>query len=390
MVTFVRDISEQRRAETERRELEVQALRAQQFEALGVLAGGIAHDFNNLLMTILGRAGLVRAAGAARAVDAALRADLDEMEAMATRAATLCRQLLAYAGKGVAQIDVVDLAAVARAMEPMLELTMSKRIALTRAYGEGALIVGDAGQIRQVIVNLVTNAAEAIGDRAGTVALRISREADPGGGSAVLEVVDDGAGMDEATRARMFDPFFTSKVTGRGLGLAVVQGIVLAHRGSIRVESAPGAGTTLRLAFPALEAAAPAPPSAMATTPVGASALVVDDEPAMRAITADMLACLGFTVRQAANAREAIDAFASASPRLVILDLSLPDASGEEVLRRLRRIDPRARVIVASGHAQADVRRFLGASAVDGILTKPYGLDALSTAVAVARDAWPA
>jgi PAS domain S-box-containing protein len=382
LVTFVRDITDQRRVEEERRALDTQAQGTQQFEALGVLAGGIAHDFNNLLMTILGRTGLVRAQGG---IDQTMRIDLDEMEAAAARAAALCRQLLVYAGRGAAKVDVVDLASVARAMEPLLAATRPKRGAIAPVYSEGALIAGDVGQLRQVILNLVTNAAEAIGDKPGTVTVRIARVAEPTGDVALLQVSDDGVGMDAETRARMFDPFFTTRFTGRGLGLSVVLGIVRAHRGTVSVESAPGMGTSISVRFPALELAAP-PSGPSSTVPKRrGSALVVDDEPSLRAVTAEMLGCLGFEVSQASSAREALDVFAKsgagAVPRLVILDLTLPDAAGEHVLDRLRRAHPATRVIVASGYAREEVRRFLGDAQADGILTKPYGIETLANAV---------
>jgi PAS domain S-box-containing protein len=394
-LTLIRDITEQRRAEEERRQLEAQAQSAQQLEGLGVLAGGIAHDFNNLLMAILGRIGLVGATVAAD--DAASRDDLAEMDAAARRAALLCQQMLAYAGRGGARIEPVDLCLLVQDMSAMLAIPLAKRASLERDYAAPSVVVNaDAGQIRQLVMNLVTNAAEAMGEQGGAVRLRLgltelrSPHAAaagimlPAGGYAVIEIADSGPGMDAGTLQRVFEPFFTTKFTGRGLGLAVVLGIVRSHRGGIDIDSAPGRGTTVRVLIPALHAIAAPPERAPARGGGRGSVLVVEDEGAIRAITAEMLVHLGYETREAATAREALLAFADGPtrPLAVVLDLSLPDGNGEEVARRLRALDPRVRIIVASGYGRDEIRRYAGDLAPDAMLTKPYGIGELSRALA--------
>ncbi len=383
---LVRDIDDQRRVERERRDLEAQAQHARRFDSLGVLAGGIAHDFNNLLMTILGRVGLVRATLAAD--DAATAHDLAVMESAATRAAGLCQQLLAYAGKGGVMVGALDLQAELRAMQDMLTIMLPKRIVFEqRLSGGSTTLTGDGGQLRQVVMNLVSNAAEALGEREGRIVLSVARVSHdephatsggallPAGPYIRLEVADSGCGMDEEIKSRMFEPFFSTKFTGRGLGLAVVSGIVRGHRGGIDVESAPGDGTRMVVLLPALEERRPAPPAPRAEQPAGrATVLVVDDEHSMRVIASDMVAHLGYAVREAASGGDAVDAFAGAGPHpgIVILDLTLPDIDGVQVLTRIRELDRSARVIIASGYSRDDISRFISGPAPDGILSKPY------------------
>ncbi len=285
-------------------------------------------------------------------------------------------------------VGALDLQAEVRALHGMLWASVPKRIALELRLAEGsATLTGDGGQLRQVVMNLVGNAAEAIGERDGRIVVSVSRvqlgggrandavAALPPGPYVRLEVVDSGCGMDEDIRARMFDPFFSTKFTGRGLGLAVVLGIVRGHRGAIEVTSAPGQGTSMVVLLPALEEArAPlrAPP---ARAPAGSgTVLVVDDEHSMRVIAADMVAHLGYEVREAASGREAVEAFAAAGPHpaIVILDFTLPDADGMQVLTRIRELDRAARVVIASGYSRDDISRFISGPAPDGILSKPY------------------
>jgi len=393
---IVRDISAQRLNEQQRRHLEAQAQKTQQLESLGVLAGGIAHDFNNLLMAILGRAGLVRASLAAS--DHLSWDDLIEMEDAARRAAGLCQQLLAYAGKGGSHVGALNLSALVRDMEAMLSVSVSKNVALDLTLCESVTINADAGQVRQVIMNLVVNASEAIGDRSGSILVRVGqgtvdapRDSAAGplspGQYAILEVIDSGSGMEASTLLRVYEPFFSTKFTGRGLGLAVALGIVRSHRGAIEITSVPGKGTAVNVLFPATEIEAKTTERIRVPTKRPTAVLIVDDEPSIRSITCEMLLHLGHTVLEAASAQEAIMHYTNGQrPHTVILDLSLPDATGGEVLGRIREIDASARVIVTSGYGQEDIRRFLGKYIPDGILTKPYDLTAL-TAVLRTGDA---
>jgi two-component system cell cycle sensor histidine kinase/response regulator CckA len=395
MLLMVRDITQQRRAEEERRQIESQAQRTQQLESLGVLAGGIAHDFNNLLMSILGRAGLVRAM--VKADDAKSAIDLQEMEEAARRAAMLCQQLLAYAGKGGAQVGPLELSGLVQGMQAILGVTVSKQVTLSSDTPTPVTINADGDQIHQVILNLVVNASEAIAERQGSISIQVGIDeltrahesatgVVPPGHYAVLQVVDSGPGMDAQTLRRVYEPFFSTKFTGRGLGLAVVLGIVRSHRGGIDITSQPGLGTSVRILLPALEQ--PVGPAAGISGPEAAAAtvLVIDDEPSIRSITCEMLVHLGYAVMEAGSAKEAYAVYASERrPEVVILDLTLPDGSGADILMHLQRVDPQARVIVASGYGRDDIVRFLGAGQPSGILTKPFDLETLATAVNAAR-----
>jgi len=275
----------------------------------------------------------------------------------------------------------------------MLSISVSKKVKLDFTLCENATINADAGQIRQVIVNLVVNASEAIGDKSGTILIRVSlgsiessRESSTGtlapGQYAILEVIDSGSGMDASTLLRVYEPFFSTKFTGRGLGLAVALGILRSHRGSIDITSVPGKGTTVNVLFPAMEIDAKTTERILSSPARPAAVLVVDDEPSIRSITCEMLVHLGYTVFEAASAQEAIAHFVKGRrPHTVILDLSLPDATGGEVLGKIRELDDKVRVIVASGYGQNDIRRFLGQYMPDGILTKPYDLSTLTAAL---------
>jgi signal transduction histidine kinase len=250
-------------AEEDRKRMEAQVLQAQKLESLGILAGGIAHDFNNLLMGILGNAELARDELPS---SSQARVHLREIEIASKRAAELCRQMLAYSGKGKFVVERIDLGNLMREMAHLLESSIPKKIVLKYRFSENLPIFeGDVAQIRQVVMNLMINASEAIGDRSGAISISIGAMAAPaaeleayqldeplGPGLYVyLDIFDTGCGMDEATRKRIFDPFFTTKFTGRGLGLAAVQGIVRGHRGGIRIESEPGRGTSFRAISPA-------------------------------------------------------------------------------------------------------------------------------------------
>jgi PAS domain S-box-containing protein len=261
---FIRDITRRKRDEEERRRFETQLQQTQRLESLGVMAGGIAHDFNNLLTTILGRASLMLFGLRA---DSPFREGLQEIEKASDRAAGLCRQMLAYAGRGQVALEALNLTRVIEEMASLLSVSIPARITFRRKL-DAAIppIESDATQVRQVVMNLVVNAAEAIVDGPGAIDvstgvvdcdeayLRLDSAIvpPPAGRYVYLEVSDTGAGMDAATLARIFDPFFTTKAEGRGLGLPAVLGIVLNNRGSLKVRSEPGRGTTIRVLFPAM------------------------------------------------------------------------------------------------------------------------------------------
>jgi two-component system, cell cycle sensor histidine kinase and response regulator CckA len=388
MIGAVTDVTDRKQAEAERAALDRQLQETQKLESLGVLAGGIAHDFNNLLTVILGYAQL---AGADLAPSSAPAAHLLRIEQAARRAADLCQQMLAYAGKGRFVVGPLDLSACVRDTAPLLQASVSKKARLVfRLAGGLPPVLGDAAQIRQVVISLVVNAGEALGDGEGRIEVttgveRVGRDvlagmqlgADrPGGEYVVLEVRDDGCGMDAATQARIFEPFFTTKFTGRGLGLSAVLGIVRGHHGAIRVESVPGRGSTFRLLFPRAPGATTPPPAAdpAAAPRQEGTILVVDDEDGVRTLAALLLQQLGFEVVQAADGPQGLEQFRrhTAAVRLVLLDLTMPHWNGEETLRELRKESADVPVILMSGYSERELRQRFAGQGVAGFLQKPF------------------
>jgi PAS domain S-box-containing protein len=394
-VTFTAsDISERKRAEAERQGLEARMQQTQKLESLGVLAGGIAHDFNNILMAILGHADL--ADNRLSPVSPA-RENLQEIERAARRAADLCRQMLAYSGKGRFVIRHFDINEVITEMEDMLRVSIAKEASLRLRLAKGLPSVdADVAQLRQVVMNLIINASEAIGDAGGVITVCTSTmncdrlylvgtfvdEHLPEGRYVCLEVGDDGVGMDELTRQRIFEPFYTTKFTGRGLGLSAVLGIVRGHKGAIKVYSESGKGTTIKVLFPA--SSDPAQPLEGDPPHEGewrgnGTVLIADDEETVRKVSGQMLAHLGFRSILAADGQQALSSFLVHRDSLVcvIVDLTMPAMDGEETFREIHRIDPRIPVILSSGYNEQEaVQRFVG-KGLAGFLQKPYQLSQL-------------
>jgi two-component system cell cycle sensor histidine kinase/response regulator CckA len=375
------DISERKAGEEALR-------RAAKEESLSVLAGGVAHDFNNLLAAILGHASLAlkqlpEASSARRHVEKAASA--------VERAADLTRQMLAYSGRGHFVVRPTDVNALVRENLPLLEVALPKSVRLEARLDAGLPPVdADVGQIQQVLMNLVINAAEAIGERGGTVTVatgvmavsasdeslwRASAQPLAPGRYVLLEVSDDGQGMDPQTVDRIFEPFFTTKFTGRGLGLAAVLGVVRGHRGALSVESAPGRGTIFRILFApsalqsGLQDAGEAAPGRRDLT-----LLLIDDEEVVRDMVGEVLEQEGVTVLRAEDGTRGVAMFREQRRRvdLVLLDLSMPGISGEETFRRLREIDPGVPVILSSGYDHDEARGRFGKGTPAGFIQKPY------------------
>jgi PAS domain S-box-containing protein len=393
---FITDITARKRAEDERRKLEAQIQHAQKLESLGVLAGGIAHDFNNILLAILGNLDL---ALAELPIVSPVRENLLEAEKASRRAADLCHQMLAYSGKGHFVIQALDLSELIEEMSHMLEVSISKKAVFRYDLAENLpLVEADATQIRQIVMNLVLNASEAIGEKSGLIRLATGAmecdraylagtwldENHPEGLYVHIEVSDTGSGMNEQTRAKIFDPFFTTKFTGRGLGLAAVLGIVRGHNGAIKVYSEPGRGTTFRVLFPSAKNALGKGHSAERDAKLwrgNGVILLVDDEETVRAVAKKMLERLGFSVSTASDGREALEIFRKDPDAFacVMLDLTMPHMDGEEAFRELRKIRQNVRVIMASGYSEQEVeQRFLG-KGVATFMQKPYQLATLSS-----------
>jgi PAS domain S-box-containing protein len=385
------DVTERWQLLEERRLLEQRMQESQKLESLGVLAGGIAHDFNNLLMVILGNLSLLqRELGAAHPS----LSQVEQMEEATRRATDLCRQLLAYAGKGR---FVLQLAGINRLIDEtmhLLQVSISKKSALLfHLDARVPAVVVDATQIRQVLMNLVMNASDALGDRNGTITIatgvvradRAYLDATflapdiPEGDYVYIEVTDTGSGMSLETQARIFDPFFTTKFTGRGLGLAAVLGIVRGHKGALKVYSELGKGSCFKLLLP-VAAGAPDAPSLPSGSPRvqrfarGGTILVVDDDAAVRNVASSLLRDLGFRTLLAEDGNAAIAVYQQHAAEIlcVLMDLTMPGLDGQETLRALRAIQPDVRVLLMSGYNEQDaISGFVGRG-VAGFIQKPF------------------
>ena len=396
LLGITRNISERKRAEEEHEYLQRQLLHAQKLESLGVLAGGIAHDFNNILMAIIGNAdlALMRINKESPATE-----NLHRIERAAARAADLAKQMLAYSGKGKFVVETIDLNHLLKDMLHMLEVSISKKAVLSlNLHQPLPSLEADATQIRQIIMNLVINASEAIGERSGVITITTGcmecnknylkdvwldeniRE----GLYVNLEIADNGCGMDKETLAKLFDPFFTTKFTGRGLGMAAVHGIVRGHNGAIKVFSETGKGTTFKILLPASDRQVDIfnDESHKDDWKGNGTVLLVDDEETVRGIGKEMLQELGFTTITANDGREAVDIF-KATPDIafVILDLTMPHMDGEHCFQELRQLKPDIKVIMSSGYNEQEVTQKFVGKGLAGFIQKPYKLSTLKEAI---------
>ncbi len=386
--SIIRDVTEARRAQSERALLERQLFQAQKMESLGVLAGGIAHDFNNLLMGVLGHVGLaIEKVGP----DSPVSRNLEAAHKAGQRAADLTRQMLAYSGRGQFLIRPLDLGNQVEELLKLLEVSIPKGVTLQLELQPNLpQVAADESQIHQVIMNLVLNAAEAIGEGGGLIRLRTgTKHLEPAdlaefvlghetlpGAYTYLEVEDSGCGMDEVTLSRIFEPFFTTKFTGRGLGLAALVGIVRGHRGALHVRTAPGAGTLFRIFLPALSLPPQASPvivPAQGRQGIG-RILVVDDEEIVRSVARQALEARGYEVLEAADGLDAVKEveLRGAEISLVLLDMTMPRLGGEGAFRRIRELRPDLPVILSSGYTEQDALSRFQEPGLRGFIQKPY------------------
>jgi PAS domain S-box-containing protein len=379
------DITDLRRAQEE-------IFERQKLESLGVLTGGVAHDFNNLLGSIL--------------LDAEIaEADIEEgkppegqirrIKAVAVRAAEIVRELMIYSGQDKADLEPVDLSRIVEEMLELLKVSISKHAVLkTDLHNTLPPVRGNAAQLRQIVMNLIINASEAIGENDGVIVVSTSLTADgqepsAEGGAATacarLEVSDTGCGMSEEQRTRIFDPFFTTKFAGRGLGLAAVQGIVRSHGGTIHVVSAPGQGSRFAVLLPCISQPVAATVDGVVPALAGdmdsivGTVLLVEDENALRLSVSKMLRRRGFTVIEAASGTDAVQQFRAAAPQIdvVLLDMTLPGMSGRNVLDELRQIRPNVKVIVTSAYSQDWTATTIGGQQPLPYIRKPYRFNEL-------------
>ncbi|MFP8880318.1 MAG: PAS domain S-box protein, partial [Myxococcota bacterium] len=388
-LTVSRDVTDQVRANEERREFDTRMLHAQKLESLGVLAGGVAHDFNNLLTPILGDASL---ALMELADDSPVRIRLERIQKAAHRAAALTNQMLTYAGTGLLVSEPVDLSQLVEEMGQLLETAVSHQTTLFfEPHDDLPSVMGDPAQLSQVVMNLITNAAEALGASGGRITLRTGavdgaqvqpflpgpETAQRSGPHVYFDVIDTGCGMNAQTRSKIFDPFFSTKFTGRGLGLAAVMGIVRDHQGSIEIDTEVGRGTRFRVVFPAcseqVTIAHPTVTDAFSWRNRG-TILVVDDDEGVRDLAADTLQRTGMNVLCASDGREGIELFRKMAHeiRLVLLDRTMPETSGEWTFHEMRKIDPEIPILLISGHSEERAVSQFGEQGLAGFLQKPF------------------
>jgi PAS domain S-box-containing protein len=391
VIEHLHDITERKRAEADRLHLEQQIQQAQKMESLGVMAGGIAHDFNNILMAVMGNAELamMKLSPLSPGVEC-----LQEIVIATRRAAELCRQMLAYAGRASFEMQAINLGELIEEMGHLLKTTISKKALLNLHLEQGLPpIHADPSQIRQVVMNLIINASDAIGERSGVITVaagathcdedylrktHLHNDLTPGL-YVHLEVSDTGCGMSPETLSRIFEPFFTTKFTGRGLGLAAVIGIVRSHHGALKVYSELGKGTTFKILLPVMgTSAGPAlDPAAGATVDNwrgSGTVLLVDDEESLRALGAKMLGAMGFSVLLAADGRDAVDLYRQRGGEiaLVLLDLTMPRMDGIQAFGELRQINPAVRVVIASGYNEKETAARVAGKGLSGVIQKPY------------------
>ncbi|MBC7946284.1 MAG: PAS domain S-box protein [Chitinophagaceae bacterium] len=387
-----RNITDRKRAEEEKLALEQQFQQTQKLESLGVLAGGIAHDFNNILAIIVGYCGLTKM----DYEDA--EKHIPEIEKAAERAAALCRQMLAYAGKASLTQTQVNTPMLIDEMVSMLKTTIKQNVVIKPELGTDIpFIMGDASQIRQVVMNLIINAAEAIGDADGEIDVKLAKaeiktgqsEKDhlgmiiPAGRYICFEVTDNGCGMDEDTRRKIFEPFYTTKFTGRGLGMSAVLGIIKAHNGALQLESRLGHGTVFKVYLPVQlsksETEEAHQKAVSAVWQGSGTILLAEDEVQVKSIAIALLENLGFSVLDAANGKEALELYQknAADITLVVTDMGMPVMNGYELFYKLKQLDPQLPIIISSGFGEGDIVSKIPLEAMAGIINKPYSFDRL-------------
>jgi PAS domain S-box-containing protein len=388
------DITDHKKNEEEKQSLERQFQQAQKLESLGVLAGGIAHDFNNILAIIVGHCSLA-ALHYEKAVD-----HIPEIEKAATRAAELCQQMLAYAGKSLFVQNQVDLLSLVEEMVKMLKSTINQNVVIKPDLSTGIPpIKADASQIRQVVMNLIINAAESIGESQGEVKVSLAKSVIKESQSekdylgkiihpglyVCLEVTDNGCGMDNDTYTRIFEPFYTTKFTGRGLGMSAVLGIVTAHNGALQLFSQLGKGTTFKVYLPVQMSGAgkegTLDHSSKAEPWQGSGTiLLVEDEEQVMQIAKAMLYELGFNVIEARDGKEGLELYQknAVDITMVVSDMGMPVMDGYEMIRELKKLNSELPIIISSGFGEVDVTSRIPREYISGLICKPYNFAHLS------------
>jgi len=390
------DITVLKQAETAMLALQQQFQQTQKLESLGILAGGIAHDFNNILTIIMGCCSLAKL-DPLNSIN-----QIPSIEIASERAAELCHQMLTYAGKARTISCPVAMSVVVDEMVRMLKPTINKNVVIKTSIPDDIpMILADVSQIRQILMNLIVNASEAIGENQGKITVSLSQSVILGeatdtdqSGKAIdpgwyvcLEVSDNGCGMDEETRLRIFEPFFTTKFTGRGLGMSAVLGIITAHGGALRLASVPGVGSTFTVYLPIRDCSAEREVPVQLTPSVpwhgSGTILLVDDEEDIRFVANTLLQELGFTVITASNGVEALELYRkhAAEIILVLTDVGMPVMDGYALISALRKQSAEVPIIVSSGFGDTDVIARLAGENISKIISKPYSFDQFQSAL---------
>ncbi len=389
-VSQIEDIQALREAAAEKERMERKLLETAKLESLGVLAGGIAHDFNNILTGILGGVELLASESSATAAQRKICAEVSDA---ALRAGDLCKQMLAYSGRGKFFLSRVDLPSLAEETSALVKASVGKKATVEISVeGPVPLVEADLSQVRQVMMNLIINAAEAMENRPGRIRVRLGSgrirpedqksllvfPPEDSGDFVWIEVSDNGAGISPENLSRIFDPFYTTKVMGRGLGLAAVQGIARGHKGGLSVVSEVGHGTTFRFYLPVRDLGdAPQPKPVLAQDQDWQGAgyvLVVDDEDLVRTTTVRQIERFGFSVVGAENGRVALEAFTREPDRyrLVVLDMTMPEMDGVTTLAELQKIRPGLKVLLISGYSESEIADRFAGQELAGFLQKPF------------------
>jgi PAS domain S-box-containing protein len=396
VVVSLDDITDRNNAEEARLELERHLLQTQKLESLGLLAGGIAHDFNNILSIITGYCYVIKDESDSESSNADY---VQKIEDAANRAGDLCRQMLSYAGRTEMLHSLVSMNSLVAEMVMMLHSGIKKNVKIDLDLCDDLMIIADSSQIQQIVMNLIINAVEAIGDHNGTIRISLEKaevpagQSDtdfigkiiPAGGYVCLEVSDNGCGMDKETQNRIFEPFYTTKFAGRGLGMSATLGTIRAHEGALQLASRPGDGTTFKVYLPLAGVSDSAEnKSAVGQTPVATgtgTVLLVDDEEELRAIGLTWLEKIGYSALTAANGLEALTIYREKGSGidLILLDLLMPDMDGAETYRRLREVSMTIPIVFCTGCSIQDLSTDILDDDCVGFLKKPYKPDQLRT-----------
>ena len=392
------DATERVRQDEEHYNLKTQLEHAQRLESLGVLAGGIAHDFNNLLAAISGNAEL--AMGKADP-DSPLHSYIENIVGTCDHAAELCKQMLAYAGKGSYELEVLNLNEMVKSMGKLIRASVGSNISLKmKLDSQLPGIEGDMAQIQQLVLNFIVNSADAIGKESGEIKVstgykhidrkvldRMYNGSELAEGEFVaIEIRDNGCGIDPEMQTKIFDPFFTTKETGSGLGLSAVLGIVCGHKGAIQLFSEPGKGTAFRVYLPATNQAVKE--KMVTTMEVEAwqgdgRVLVVDDDLRVRSVACSFIEMLNFEVITADDGKEGLEQFGKHHHDLVavLLDMTMPVLGGVEAMAGMRQINPNVPIILVSGYSEVEAGTLVSGDRPEAFLQKPFKAKELKTAL---------